>query len=101
MTTLEILLFIAWALWWMVCVITAVTKGRGLGWGVATAFFPPLFLLLLRLEPRAGGPPARARCPLCKMGWVPLDRSPRRCSGCGEEISHAVLQKELHKDMEC
>jgi len=98
-TTLEILLFVAWALWWAVCMITAVAKGRGMGWGVATALFPPLYLLLLRLEPGTDKAPTRARCPLCKLGWVPLDSLPRVCSGCGKEISHAVLQDELHKDM--
>ena len=101
MTLLEILLAVAWALWCMVCVITAAVKGRGLGWGVTATFIPPLYVVLLRLDPVQGKSPERVRCPLCKMGWVPLERLPRVCSGCGEEISHAVLQKEIHKDMVC
>ena len=99
MSGLEITLFVAWTLWWGVCCITAVVNGRGLGWGVAAALVPPLYLVLLR---PASGTPKRAervRCPRCRMGWVPLERMPHTCTGCGAEIPHAELQKEMHKDM--
>ena len=99
MTAVEILLAVLFALWLMICAITATMKGRGLGWCVAAALLPPLYLVLLKMKPKKPTSPERARCPLCRMGWVPLDRLPRVCSGCGEEISHAVLQKETHKDM--
>ncbi len=99
MSALEIVLAVAFVLWLMVCSLTAVSKGRGLGWGVAAAMFPPLFLALLFLRPVASKKSERVRCPLCRMGWVTLDRLPRVCSGCGEEVPYHVIQKEMHKDM--
>jgi hypothetical protein len=98
MTAAEFLFALGFTLWLLVCSITAAVKGRGLGWGVAAAFLPPLYLVLLKLRPRPDGKPPRVRCPLCKLGWVPLDRLPRVCSGCGETVSHVQLQDEIHKD---
>ena len=99
MSVLEIILVVVVLLWLMICTLTAAVKGRGMGWGITAWLLPPLYLVLVRSRARPGAKPERARCPLCKLGWVPLDRLPRVCSGCGQEISLAVLQKETHKDM--
>ena len=98
MTALEMVLFGVWLLWWIVCMLTAALKGRGLGWGVAAALLPPLYVVLLLTKTRETKP-ERVRCTRCKLGWVNLERLPRVCSGCGEEIPLAELQTEMHKDM--
>jgi len=99
MSGLEITLFVVWAVWWGVCCITAAAKGRGLGWGVAAALLPPLYIVLLLLSPVKPTRSERVRCPRCRLGWVPLGRPTNTCTGCGEVIPHAELQDEMHKDM--
>jgi hypothetical protein len=99
MTLTELLIGLGYTLWLMVCALTAVVKGRGLGWAVAASLFPPLWLVLLWLKPGNARYPTRERCPLCHCGWVPLDRLPRICSGCGKEVTHVQLQDEMHRDM--
>jgi len=98
-TTTELLLGLGYTLWLMVCAAIAMMKGRGLGWGVAASLFPPLLLVILWRRPGRARYPTRERCPLCRTGWVPLDRLPRVCSGCGKEVTHAQLQDEMHRDM--
>lgn len=99
MSPLEILLAAAYVIWLAVCVVTATLKGRSMAWGVLASLLPPLYLVLLWLRPVEGKAPPRERCPLCRMGWVVIDRRPWVCSGCGKEVTWSQLQGEMHRDM--
>lgn len=100
MTFLEIALYFGWALWWAVCFITAGVKDRSMGWAVAAALVPPVYVVLLFLRQGAPGKPERIRCPSCRLGWVRIDVAPRICSGCGQEITHLDVLRELERDID-
>ena len=99
MSTSETVLGLGYVVWVLVCMVTALAKGRGLGWIVLAALVPPLYVVLVLLPAKKPSSPPRVRCPDCRLGWVRLDRLPRTCSGCGEEIPLARLQAEIQRDM--